>query len=97
MPSATWRTSTACGRSPASSASTVANLSTPSSRSGTDTLMPAVPTTTRMPVRTSVIGTVRTRRPGVEESTTSPQSISGFSTSCHTPSMFTRVSRFVVA
>ena len=64
---------------------------------GTDTWMPDAPTTMRMPGSTSDIGTVRTRRPpSAASATTSPQSISGFSTSYQLPSTRTRVSRLVV-
>ena len=62
----------------------------------TDTRIPAAPTTMRMPARTSDMGTVRTRTTSACSCTARPQSISGFSTSCHAPSSSTRVSRLVV-
>ena len=63
MPSATWRTSTACGFSNGASVVDGAKASATVSGLGTDTWMPDAPTTIRMPTATSDIGTVRTRRP----------------------------------
>ena len=98
IPSATWRTSTACGRSSPWSAPNVLIASAEGSELGTLTWMPAAPTTMRMPRVTSDIGTVRTRgSPAADSSTTRPQSISGWSTSYHRPPRRTRVSRLVVA
>ena len=97
IPSATWRTTTVWGLSedglPAGGPK--ASLE---AGPGTDTWIPDAPTTIGIPTVTSDRGTVRTRVPPAgPRTTTSPQSISGFSTSCHLPSRRTRVSRLVVA
>ena len=58
MPSATWRTSTACGFSLETSDSMKPNAPPDWIGIGTLTLMPDAPQTTFMPVRTSAIGSV---------------------------------------
>ena len=64
--------------------------------SGGCTRTPPWPTTTRSPARTRCIGTVRTDGAPSASTTTSPQSISGFSTGTQCPSMRTSVARLVV-
>ncbi len=96
IPSATWRTSTACGFSEDTSDSMKPNEPPACATSGTVTLMPEAPHTTRMPARTSAIGSVWTLVPGPSPSTIRPQSISGLATWIHRPSSRTRVSRLVV-
>ena len=96
MPSATWRTRTACGFSYVASPAAGAN-DCPVGGLGIDTWIPDAPTTMRIPGRTSDMGTVRTRMvPSAASASTRPQSISGFSTSYHWPSTRTRVWRLVV-
>ena len=58
MPSATWRTSTACGFSEDTSDSMKPNASALWSGAGTVTRMPEAPVMTSIPVRTSDIGSV---------------------------------------
>ena len=60
MPSATWRTSTACGFSLETSDSMKPNEPSALAGTGTVTLMPEAPHTIRIPARTSAIGSVRT-------------------------------------
>ncbi len=92
IPSATWRTRTACGFSDETSDSMKPKASLPLSTTGAETRMPEAPVTTCMPTFTSDIGRVKIR----PSSTTRPQSISGFSTSYQRPSSRTRVGRLVV-
>ena len=58
MPSATWRTSTACGFSLDTSDSMKPNVMPDATWDGAATLMPEAPTTTRIPTRTSTMGRV---------------------------------------
>ena len=98
MPSATWRTSTVCGVRPRARLRGGERARPPRRGSATETRMPEAPTTMLHAGRDvghrarSAPASRRRRGP----STTRPQSISGFSTSCHAPSRRTRVSRLVV-
>ncbi len=96
MPSATCRTSTACGFSLETSDSMKPNEPSAFSATGTVTLMPEAPQTTFMPAWTSAIGRVRTPRSAPSPSTIRPQSISGFCTSTQCPSRRTWVTRLVL-
>jgi hypothetical protein len=58
MPSATWRTSTACGFSLETSDSMNPKPPLPAGGSGIATLMPPAPHTTFIPAFTSAIGSV---------------------------------------
>ena len=58
MPSATWRTSTACGFSLDTSDSMKPNVSPIALAKGGSTLIPSAPHTTCMPAFTSAIGSV---------------------------------------
>ena len=91
--SATWSSSSPLGFSDERSELMNANalLSSPRGRSSGNARMPRPDTTTLMPFLISPIGTVRALSP----STTIPQSISGWVTRNHLPSMRMSVSKFV--
>lgn len=86
MPSATERTSTAWGFSLETSDSMKPKDPSSLVESGTVTLMPEAPQTIRIAHRTSDMGRVRTSVSAPPPVTSSPQSISGFSTGTQWPS-----------